>query len=440
MLSNRPHPVADFKHRLRVSKAIMPVRRRRAKLPRKVPPRSVALSYYRAISPILERARQAIERALEPLLPQLQRQAAEVAARRQDADVNETLDRVGATIAAGMKPAEIAALAERYARATSDWEREQAAKQTRAAFGVDVLAREPNIAARSGAFVSENVALIKSIPAQYLADVEKRVARAVARGATPKDLAAEIKKAHGVADDRAMLIARDQIGKYYGAVAQARQQAMGVTHYIWRTSNDERVREEHAAREGEMFAWDDPPEDGHPGDPISCRCFAEPILDQLLEGDEPHAEEIASRGAEEEHAPEDAAPDVPDGFALPENRIEDAVGTDIPSYADVRAADQRPLAVVSVSALEQRGLYALETTRIGNVDAILRAWEEGKTLPPVKLLIDPDGHLYVTDGRHRIIAAMVEGKGRKILAEFDYMDTPAPSGKGTVRVTPTLRR
>ena len=47
--------------------------------------------------------------------------------------------------------------------------------------------------------------------------------------------------------------------------------------YIWRTQGDDRVRSEHAAREGEVFDFDDPPEDGNPGEAENCRCWAEPI-------------------------------------------------------------------------------------------------------------------------------------------------------------------
>ncbi len=45
--------------------------------------------------------------------------------------------------------------------------------------------------------------------------------------------------------------------------------------YIWRTVGDSRTRSEHADREGKIFRWTNPPEDGHPGEPFGCRCWAE---------------------------------------------------------------------------------------------------------------------------------------------------------------------
>ena len=44
--------------------------------------------------------------------------------------------------------------------------------------------------------------------------------------------------------------------------------------YIWRTVGDNRVREEHAALDGEVREWNDSPD---PGKEFNCRCWAEPI-------------------------------------------------------------------------------------------------------------------------------------------------------------------
>ena len=60
-----------------------------------------------------------------------------------------------------------------------------------------------------------------------------------------------------------------------------RQKEIGVTEDVWRTAGDERVRETHAANDGETFKWSDDtpgPADGRPGEEINCRCYAEPVL------------------------------------------------------------------------------------------------------------------------------------------------------------------
>lgn len=42
--------------------------------------------------------------------------------------------------------------------------------------------------------------------------------------------------------------------------------------YIWRTKGDDKVRSSHAARDGKVFSWGNPPEGGHPGKDFGCRC------------------------------------------------------------------------------------------------------------------------------------------------------------------------
>jgi SPP1 gp7 family putative phage head morphogenesis protein len=63
-----------------------------------------------------------------------------------------------------------------------------------------------------------------------------------------------------------------------------------TTHYIWRTQGDGNVRPSHAANEGKIFAWDNPPPMGNPGEAFGCRCWAEPH-----EGEEGELQERSSQ-------------------------------------------------------------------------------------------------------------------------------------------------
>lgn len=49
------------------------------------------------------------------------------------------------------------------------------------------------------------------------------------------------------------------------------------THYIWHTRGDDKVRSAHAVNDGKVFAWENPPDTGHPGEDYGCRCWAEPV-------------------------------------------------------------------------------------------------------------------------------------------------------------------
>jgi len=59
---------------------------------------------------------------------------------------------------------------------------------------------------------------------------------------------------------------------------KAAAQEHPTTHYIWRTRGDNKVRASHAANNGRVFSWDNPPPVGHPGEDYNCRCTAEPYL------------------------------------------------------------------------------------------------------------------------------------------------------------------
>lgn len=155
-------------------------------------------------------------------------------------------------------------------------------KQIKAISGLDPLFGDINLSARLALFQRSNVELIRSIDAKYFGDIEGVVSRGLASGTRPEQLARQLQERYEVSQSKARLIARDQIGKLHGQLVKARNEELGITHYIWRTAQDERVRETHAEREGKTFAWDDPPEGGAPGEDYQCRCFAEPDVEGLL--------------------------------------------------------------------------------------------------------------------------------------------------------------
>lgn len=140
--------------------------------------------------------------------------------------------------------------------------------------------------------VAANVALIKSLPSQHLDQVEKIVLNGLQTGQRAESMVEAIKDLGAKNQRRAALIARDQMGKITSRLTQIRQQKMGITHYYWSTSQDERVRHIHQLRNGKLFAWDSPPDDGHPGIPIRCRCVAIPYIAHLFNPNAPKPEEI----------------------------------------------------------------------------------------------------------------------------------------------------
>jgi SPP1 gp7 family putative phage head morphogenesis protein len=151
-----------------------------------------------------------------------------------------------------------------------------------AALGVNVF-DNLDTSKQAKLFVHRNTQLITSIPKKYLDQVQDIVLHNFQRGRRAEDFQDEVEERFGVAESRAALIARDQVSKLNGALTQERQESIGIDGYFWRTSEDERVRPTHVAHDGKRFQWEDPPPDtGHPGEDINCRCHADPDISSIF--------------------------------------------------------------------------------------------------------------------------------------------------------------
>ncbi len=182
----------------------------------------------------------------------------------------------------------IARLAERFAADVNNANKDFNDENIRTVLGVDVFTAEPWLSTEIEHFTNENVSLIKGVTSEQIADIEQSVFRLVRRGASAAEIRREIEAIMGATKARAKLIGRDQTAKFNGRLSQLRQRQMGVEEYIWRTSDDERVRFTHAALDNTRQRWDRPPvtvtsgkragERNHPGQDIQCRCIAEPVF------------------------------------------------------------------------------------------------------------------------------------------------------------------
>ena len=135
------------------------------------------------------------------------------------------------------------------------------------------------------ATVHENVSLIRSIPEQYLNQVEGAVMRSVQAGRDMGPLAKFLVEQRGVTKRRASLIARDQNQKATSMFTRVRQIEIGVTEAIWRhTHAGEVPRPTHLKMDGHKYlvaeGMYDPAEGRKvfPGELINCRCFSSPVI------------------------------------------------------------------------------------------------------------------------------------------------------------------
>ncbi len=290
------------------------VRRKRA--PRPVQPSAIQVEYYQNLKKVLGYAHALVKDRLLSKLPEFLDRAAEhrgdglpgipelrdlrnVVEERFDAQppgrrVNKIMEGIARSFYKTYDTERLQKIGERIGEATSTHQRAQLLRQVKSLIGLDLGAiADRKIAPRIKQFAADNVALIKSVPSTYFADVERVVLTGMRDGTRHEEVAAELEERLGVATSKAKLIARDQVLSFQADLNEARQRELGVDSYVWSTAGDTRVREAHAERDGQVFQWDNPPGDesdpgdgANPGDGILCRCYADPVLDNLVEGDD----------------------------------------------------------------------------------------------------------------------------------------------------------
>lgn len=145
-----------------------------------------------------------------------------------------------------------------------------------------------NVRTVMAASVGENVALIRSIPQQYFAQIEVKVMSSAMKGGDLATLTADLQKTYGVTYNRAKLIARDQNSKLTSAINNAQALDAGAKEAIWYHSHGgHEPRPTHLKFDGHRFdlrkgaylettggkmGWT------FPGYEINCRCFMKLII------------------------------------------------------------------------------------------------------------------------------------------------------------------
>lgn len=263
----------------------------RHKLPQPIQPRPIEREYAKEIINFIR----AVKVELQPLFDAIPSLLASVnyttdSDIRFDAGegkkIRELAEKARSNIKSRLNITKLESIVEKFGTRTSEFQKQQLKKQAKAALGVDLLGVDKNLKSTMERFVAENVSHITSIPEKLIGNVERTITRAVKRGAKPaevaKDLRKSLAKTFDLEENRAKFIARDQIGSLYGQINAERQQALGITEFIWRTVGDQAVRPEHQDRDGETYEFEDPPDGELPGEPINCRCYAEPVFAGIL--------------------------------------------------------------------------------------------------------------------------------------------------------------
>ena len=207
----------------------------------------------------------------------------------------DVLNSVFVTIRERWSSAQFKALADSVARKFVTTTNNSNARRTERSLGINLFGDSQKLSDYVRSSIAANVALIESIPEQYLTQVESIVYSNVNSGGRPATIAKQLQSQFGVTERRAKVIARDQTSKVTGDLNRIRQTDAGFPFFRWLDSSDERVRsrhkflDEHVTAYGKgIYRWDNPPLSDKgvpiiPGEDYQCRCIAQPVSQEEVD-------------------------------------------------------------------------------------------------------------------------------------------------------------
>ncbi|EKQ56278.1 MAG: phage putative head morphogenesis protein, SPP1 gp7 family [Clostridium sp. Maddingley MBC34-26] len=138
--------------------------------------------------------------------------------------------------------------------------------------------------------IQKNAEIIKSIPLNISKEVTEHILNESMSGRRASNIAEDLQEMiPKLTKSKAKLIARTETSKTSTALTKARCESLGINWYIWRTSEDRRVRSSHSHMEGVLVCWNNPPSPEaltneknvgfyHAGDIYNCRCYPQPVI------------------------------------------------------------------------------------------------------------------------------------------------------------------
>lgn len=143
------------------------------------------------------------------------------------------------------------------------------------------------VGARYRQLIAQNAELIRTLPQLVASKATEMIATRQQEGSRSEINIPEL--LHHVSRVEARRIARTETSKASTALTQARSESLNLNFYVWRTSEDSRVRLSHRKMAGVLVGWSEPPDperlageksEGHyhAGNIWNCRCYPETLL------------------------------------------------------------------------------------------------------------------------------------------------------------------
>jgi HK97 family phage portal protein len=161
---------------------------------------------------------------------------------------------------------------------------ETGANQVADLVGVDALLSINN--PRVVSFLETKANQIVSVNTTTANRINALVTELVKKGTAPEEIGREIRDLYNLRDEQATRIARNEVGSALNGGRYIEMEQEQISQHDWLTSRDSRVRDSHAAIDGEVVAIGEQfsigvryPQDpeGPPEQTIHCRCITLPV-------------------------------------------------------------------------------------------------------------------------------------------------------------------
>lgn len=266
-------------------------------------PKMTELDYYRAILRKTERMISLVKQNIIPKIPTyiaMYKNEARIADGVMDQSpflqqIENDLKSVASELSVTYSDQSVNSLVTEYATKINKSNKDGNQALGYAVLGINLFAAELWLETLADVWISNNVKLIKSIPEQYFSQLEYIIKDSIQAGRSMEDIQNTILQSvsfkpteRTIASksgsrlinpiSRSALIARDQVGKFFGQLSQYRQLDVGIEDFIWDAVMDERTRPSHAILNGKTFSWAKGADGIYPGMEYQCRCVSLPVF------------------------------------------------------------------------------------------------------------------------------------------------------------------
>lgn len=134
----------------------------------------------------------------------------------------------------------------------------------------------------------EAVAKIAGVRDEVAEALRRDIVAAHDLGMSAADLQEEWRRngvptAYGSLEGRLKVISQHQISSLNARIGAERAAAIGATEFEWVSMEDDRVRDKHRELHGRILPYPKgDPQEGLPGEPVNCRCYALAVIPDEL--------------------------------------------------------------------------------------------------------------------------------------------------------------